>query len=54
MEIFLSSIGCLRDSRIERGNSGISSKKRMPWFAIDISPGDAFGPPPMIEIVDEV
>ena len=53
-EIFLSSSGCRSASRIERGNSGISSRKRTPRWAREISPGSAFVPPPIMEIAEAV
>ena len=47
METTLSSIGCLRLSNTERGNSGNSSKKRTPRWASVISPGLGLEPPPI-------
>ncbi len=43
-----SSIGCRSASRTSRSNSGSSSRKRTPWSARVISPGDIRGPPPTI------
>ena len=47
MLIMPSSKGCLNDSRVERGNSGSSSRNKTPQWAKDISPGCGLLPPPI-------
>ena len=49
IEIWWSSSGCRRASSTDLGNSGNSSRKRMPRCASEISPGVMGFPPPMIE-----
>lgn len=49
-----SSSGWRRVSRTERGNSVISSIKRMPLWARVISPGRILFPPPVMEIFEAV
>ena len=41
------SIGCRIVSSTGLGNSGSSSRNRMPWWASDTSPGRGIEPPPM-------
>lgn len=47
-EIFIerSSSGWRRASSIDLGNSAISSRNKMPWWASEISPGARRLPPP--------
>ena len=54
MAMTRSSRGWRRASRTERGNSGISSRKRTPRWAREISPGVAFEPPPIMETEEAV
>jgi hypothetical protein len=42
-----SSSGWLKTSRTCRRNSGSSSRKRMPWYAYNTSPGMGRCPPPI-------
>lgn len=51
----LSSIGCLRASKLCFWNSLISSKNSIPLWASDISPGwGNFRPPPISELMEAV
>lgn len=46
MVTFESSSGCLSTSKVDRLNSGNSSRKRTPWCARLTSPGEGFAEPP--------
>lgn len=54
MTMFLSSIGCLRTSRVSLGNSVSSSKNRIPLWARETSHGVRLVQPQTIDILDAV
>jgi hypothetical protein len=47
--------GCLKDSKVWLENSGVSSRKRTPLWAKEISPGlGTPDPPPIIATIEEL
>jgi hypothetical protein len=47
--------GCLKDSNVWLENSGVSSRKRTPLWAIEMSPGlGTPDPPPIIATIEEL